>query len=193
MKMACGQPLAACDSAAMRRRQRRLRSLLRRERTTVAKALAEKLHHSAQRPEMARAGEWGREMNFTATIRDPPLPSRSSSASTKKSPAERGRTGFPPCLGRRSGFCGAPWSRLSRRPGRPPRCRAPRFLSRRCPSGLADGKDDRGIRWRHVWGRSCGTYWWMVGTNLTTQVDSPPAQGGTQILGNFTFLGLTSL
>ena len=38
---------------------------------TVAMALAEKLHHSAQRPRMARAGEWGREMNFTATIRDP--------------------------------------------------------------------------------------------------------------------------
>ena len=32
---------------------------------------------------------------------------------------------------------------------------------------LADGKDDRGIRWRHVWGRSGGTYWWMVGTNHT--------------------------
>ena len=43
-------------------------------------------------------------MNFTATIRDPPLPSRSSSASSKKSAAERGRTGFVPCPGRRSGF-----------------------------------------------------------------------------------------
>ena len=32
---------------------------------------------------------------------------------------------------------------------------------------LADGKDDRGIRWRHVWSRSGGTYWWMVGTNHT--------------------------
>ena len=32
---------------------------------------------------------------------------------------------------------------------------------------LADGKDDRGIRWRHVWGRSGGTCWWMVGTNHT--------------------------
>ena len=60
---------------------------------TVAMALAEKLHHSAQRPSMARAGEWGREMNFTATIQDPPThPSRTSSACTKKSPAGRGRT-----------------------------------------------------------------------------------------------------
>ena len=30
---------------------------------------------------------------------------------------------------------------------------------------LADGKDDRGIRWRHVWSRSGGTYSWMDGTN----------------------------
>ena len=44
MKMASGQPSAACDSAAMRRRQRRLRH----ERMTVAMALAEKVHHSAQ-------------------------------------------------------------------------------------------------------------------------------------------------
>ena len=63
MKMASGQPSAACDSAARRRRERRLRSRLRHERMTVAMALAEKLHHSAQRPRMARAGEGGREMN----------------------------------------------------------------------------------------------------------------------------------
>ena len=59
MIMGSGQPSASCDSAATRRRQRRLRSWLRHERGTVALALAEKLHHSAQRPEIARAGEWG--------------------------------------------------------------------------------------------------------------------------------------
>ena len=37
-------------------------------------ALAENLHHSAQRPWMASAGEWGHEVNYTATIRDPPTP-----------------------------------------------------------------------------------------------------------------------
>ena len=41
---------------ARRRRERRLRSHLRHERMAVALALAESLHHSAQRPKMARAG-----------------------------------------------------------------------------------------------------------------------------------------
>ena len=42
---------------------------------------------------MPGPGSGGREMNFTATIRDPPLPSRSSSA-LKKSPAGRGLTAW---------------------------------------------------------------------------------------------------
>ena len=66
------------SGAAMWRRQRRLCSWLRHEWMTVSMALAEKLHHSAQRPEMARAGVWGREMNFTAMIRDLPLRPSSS-------------------------------------------------------------------------------------------------------------------
>ena len=41
---------------------------------TVAMALAEKLHHSAQRPRMARAGVCGHEMHYTAKIRKPPTP-----------------------------------------------------------------------------------------------------------------------
>ena len=44
-------------SSAWRRRQRRLRSWLKHERQTVAMALAEYLHHSAQRPVEARARE----------------------------------------------------------------------------------------------------------------------------------------
>ena len=55
--MASGQLLAARDSAARRRRERRLRSWLKHERLTVAMALAECLHHSAQRPQKARARE----------------------------------------------------------------------------------------------------------------------------------------
>ena len=43
---------------------------------------------------------------------------------------------------------------------------------------LADGKDDRGIRWRHVWGRSGGTYWWMVGTNHTRRARQLHLPGG---------------
>ena len=61
--------------AAMRRRQRRLRSWLKHERMTVAMALAEASHHSAPRGQRtARAGVWGHELNYTATVRDPPTP-----------------------------------------------------------------------------------------------------------------------
>ena len=74
MMMAAHEAQGGGTGSARRRRERRLRSMLRHERMTVAMALAEKLHHSAQRPEMARAGVWGREMNYTATIRDPPTP-----------------------------------------------------------------------------------------------------------------------
>ena len=62
------------SGAAQRRRQRRLRSWLRHERMTVAMALAERTHHSSRGQTIARAGVWGHEQNFTATIRDPPTP-----------------------------------------------------------------------------------------------------------------------
>ena len=38
---------------------------------TVAMALAESTHHSSRGQKIARAGVWGREMNYTATIRAP--------------------------------------------------------------------------------------------------------------------------
>ena len=61
--------------AARRRRERRLRSWLKHERMTVAMALAEASHHTAPRGQRtARAGVWGHELNFTATVRDPPTP-----------------------------------------------------------------------------------------------------------------------
>ena len=70
----------------MRRRQRRLRSWLRHERTTVAMALAEMTHLTAPRgPKMARAGEEGHEEYDDD--RSPLLPSWSSSSCSKKSPA----------------------------------------------------------------------------------------------------------
>ena len=43
---------------------------------TVAMALAERTHHSSRGRTIARAGVWGHEHNFTATIRDPPTPQR---------------------------------------------------------------------------------------------------------------------
>ena len=92
------------SGAAQRRRQRRLRPWLRHERMTVAMALVQSTHHSSRGQTIARAGVWGREMNCTATIRDPPPhPSGSSSASTRKIPALCGRTGCLPCPDRKSG------------------------------------------------------------------------------------------
>ena len=69
----------AGTSAARRRRERRLRSMLRHERMTVAMALAEMTHHSApRRPTMARArGKESEANNTTGQMTPPP-----SSAST---------------------------------------------------------------------------------------------------------------
>ena len=70
-----GRPMTA-RGAAWRRKQRRLRSMLLHERQTVAVAFAESQHHSAQRPTMARGGEWwrGSEQYYTAKIRKTPTP-----------------------------------------------------------------------------------------------------------------------
>ena len=59
---------------------------------------------------------------------------------------------------------------------------------------LADGKDDRGIRWRHVWGRSGGVP--TGGWSAPTTPGGPPRWvhrrpwAVIQILVNFTFLGV---
>ena len=61
-------------SAAWRRRQRRLRSWLKHELQTVAMALAECLHHSAQRPEKAKAREVEEQDKNNALRRQKALP-----------------------------------------------------------------------------------------------------------------------
>ena len=75
--------MAACNDAgggtgsARRRRERRLRAYLRYARMSVAMALAECQHHSAQRPKKARAREEEREVHYTAAFRTtvpPPEP-----------------------------------------------------------------------------------------------------------------------
>ena len=108
-----GWPMAA-RGAAWRRRQRRLRSMLRHERQTVAVALAESQHHSAKRPKMARAGEWGGEASSATRRRsggDPPLPSWSSSACrSTKIPAVPGHPVWVSRGGDRRGFCVTSWS-----------------------------------------------------------------------------------
>ena len=83
------------------------RSMLRHERMTVAIALAEFSHHSS-RGQMARAGVWGHEQNYTAKIRKPPHPSRSSSAS-KKSPAGACQHLCLRSLAGRARWCGTSW------------------------------------------------------------------------------------
>ena len=71
-----GRPLSS--GVARRRRERRLRSMLRHERMSVAMALAEVSHHTAPRSQRtARAGVWGHEQNYTANIRKPPHTSAS--------------------------------------------------------------------------------------------------------------------
>ena len=59
--------------SARRRRQRRLRSMLRHERMSVAMALAECTHHSAQRQKMARAGGEAR-VALHGHVPEAPLP-----------------------------------------------------------------------------------------------------------------------
>ena len=90
VKRASGQLLAARDSAARRRRERRLRSWLKHERLTVAMALAECLHHSAQRPEKARAREVEEQDQHEASRRQKAPP-----------PEKRGRSLLRRCPSRR--------------------------------------------------------------------------------------------
>ena len=92
--------------AARRRRERRLRAYLKYARTSVAMALAECQHHSAQRPQKARAREEEHEVYCKAALFL--LPSRSSSTFSRSS-AECGPTCCWSRLGRRSGFSGTPW------------------------------------------------------------------------------------
>ena len=68
--------------SARRWRERRLRSMLRHERMSVAMALAESTHHSAQRQKMARAGGEARVV-LHGHVPEAPLPQGSR----------------PPCLG----------------------------------------------------------------------------------------------
>ena len=82
------------SEAAQRRRQRRLRSWLRRERMTVAMALAERTHHSSRGQTIARAGEWGREQNYTAKTRAPAGALQPLRGRARRSAA---RVGHGPC------------------------------------------------------------------------------------------------
>ena len=70
----CADRAHGSSGSAKRRRERRLRSMLRHERMSVAMALAESTHHSSRGLKTAGAGVWVHELNYSATIRDPPTP-----------------------------------------------------------------------------------------------------------------------
>ena len=75
--------MAERDSAAKRRRDRRLRMHWRHEQLSLQMSLAAALHHSRdvgpvtnnalRSQRTVRAAVWGREMNYTATIRNLPI------------------------------------------------------------------------------------------------------------------------
>ena len=67
--MAAHEAQGGGTGSARRRRERRLRAYLRYARMSVAMALAETQHHSAQRPKKARAREEEREVHHTAAFR----------------------------------------------------------------------------------------------------------------------------
>ena len=106
-------PSVAHPTAAARRRQRRLRQFLRHERLTVAVLLSERDHHTAPRgQQQARTGEGGTTRPRSGRpLPSVPLPGRSSSSCTRKSPAGGGPR-LSLSLGRRSRHSGAPWSSL---------------------------------------------------------------------------------
>ena len=61
--------------SARRRRERQLRQHWRHEQLTLQMLLATYQHHAAPRGQTtARSGEWGSELNYTATIRRTPTP-----------------------------------------------------------------------------------------------------------------------
>ena len=69
----CADRALGSFGSAKRRRERRLRAMLRHERQTVAMALAEKLHHSSRGQKMPRAGREARDA-LHGHVPEAPLP-----------------------------------------------------------------------------------------------------------------------
>ena len=142
--------MAERDSAAMRRRDRRLRMHWRHEQLTLRVALAAALHHSrdvvpvtynALRSPKTGGGErdalrHGPDDSSSQSCSRQVLPIDASCGGGACSQQGGGRHLSSRC-GRRTGFCGAPWSRTST----PSRSRPSMFLRRR--------------RWTNRWRCSC--------------------------------------
>ena len=93
-----GRPMAERGDAgggtgsARLHRERRLRSMLRHERMAVTMALAESLHHSARRPEKARAREV-EEQDQHEALRRQKAPPQGMRPGVLQDPAPQGRVG----------------------------------------------------------------------------------------------------
>ena len=120
-----GRPQSS--GVARRRRERRLRSMLRHERMTVAMALAEFSRRSSWGQRMARLGCGGTSRTTRRRSGRPPHPSRSSSAS-KKSPAGACQHLCLRSLAGRRRWSGTSWSIW---PSLPPWCKSSMLLCRR--------------------------------------------------------------
>ena len=104
----------AATGSAMRRRQRRLRQWHRHERMTVAMALAEATHHSAPLGQRtARAGVWGHEQNYTATIWNTPTPQPEVFSLSFEEEPGGARPDRLSEVRPQDRICGAPWTSSS--------------------------------------------------------------------------------
>ena len=98
-------------SAAQRRRQRRLRSMLRHERVTVANGPGREVAPLLTRTEDGQGRGGGeRDEVYGQVPDDSSFPGRCSSVCTKKSPAGGGLPAWQSRRGHRSGSSGTPWS-----------------------------------------------------------------------------------
>ena len=80
------------------------------KRQTVAMALAESQHHSAQRPKMARAGAWGSEHCAATSRKTHSPPGDLQPVVRRRARRFPGRLVWVSRGGHRQGFCGTSWS-----------------------------------------------------------------------------------
>ena len=186
--------------AAQWRKQRRLRSWWRHEQQSIAAALATLQHHSATGTEegQGRGGGYrgalhGDDPGESSSpgggqcvlwpVLDAPVPQVEQLVEVLTMPDVEQVIEVP---------------KLAQEDGTPLRAvlREPRVAEHLVDVPvphtviLADGRDDRGIRWRHLLGRSGGSRWWMVGTNHTKR---DRTQGFTASPGRQTNIGQRGL
>ena len=115
-------------TAAMRRRQRRLRQFLRHKRLSVAMALKEKLHHTPRGQRLASSGRKGHEEHDALRRQKPPPPQAFFRLYDEEDAEWGARPGSVTDPGRRCGSSGSSWSILQTLP---PWCKFSMLLCRR--------------------------------------------------------------